>query len=216
MLTRRRLGNWALGLIAAHSPFSLYANAQVQAQARKNDTPEAPLIDAVRSALSAELSQLAPPQPLLTSSEAHTHYLRWLVATGQELTKRIPERQVRHEFLQTLWYEAKRAGLDVALVLGVVQVESNFRKFAISVAGARGYMQIMPFWARLIGDGDPRKLFQLQTNLRFGCAILRHYLERERGDMFLALGRYNGSRGRAQYPQAVFAAQRRWAALDNA
>jgi len=78
------------------------------------------------------------------------------------------------------------------------------------VAGARGYMQVMPFWARLIGDGDVHRLFHLQTNLRFGCVILRHYLEREQGDMFMALGRYNGSRGRAEYPNAVFASRRQW------
>jgi len=116
----------------------------------------------------------------------------------------------RVEFLDTLWYESRRAGLDAALVLGLIQVESAFRKYAISVVGARGYMQIMPFWARLIGDGDAAKLFHMQTNLRFGCVILRHYLERERGDLFLALGRYNGSRGRAEYPDAVFAARKRW------
>ena len=95
-------------------------------------------------------------------------------------------------------------------MLGLVQVESNFRKFAVSGAGARGYMQVMPFWARLIGDGDAGKLFHMQTNLRFGCVILRHYLDRERGDMFMALGRYNGSRGKPQYPNAVLGAKRTW------
>ena len=100
--------------------------------------------------------------------------------------------------------------LEPALVLGLVQVESGFRKYAISSAGARGYMQVMPFWVRQIGDGDARQLFHVQTNLRFGCVILRHYLERERGDLFLALGRYNGSRGRAEYPDAVFACRRQW------
>ena len=95
-------------------------------------------------------------------------------------------------------------------MLGLIQVESGFRKYAISSAGARGYMQVMPFWARLIGDGDARRLFHMQTNLRFGCVILRHYLDIERGDLFLALGRYNGSRGRAEYPNAVFGARRQW------
>jgi soluble lytic murein transglycosylase-like protein len=93
----------------------------------------------------------------------------------------------------------------------VVQVESNFRKYAVSAAGARGYMQVMPFWARLIGDGDANRLFHMQINLRFGCVILRHYLEREAGDLFMALGRYNGSRGRPEYPNLVFGARRRWA-----
>jgi soluble lytic murein transglycosylase-like protein len=116
----------------------------------------------------------------------------------------------RIEFLQTVWYETRRAGLDVSLVLGLIQVESAFRKFAVSSVGARGYMQVMPFWTRVIGDGDAGKLFHMQTNLRFGCVILRHYLDRERGDLFMALGRYNGSRGKPQYPNAVFGAQKKW------
>ena len=89
-------------------------------------------------------------------------------------------------------------------------MESGFRKFAVSPAGARGYMQVMPFWSRLIGDGDASRLFHLQTNLRFGCVILRHYLDREQGDVFMALGRYNGTRGQAAYPNAVLAASRQW------
>jgi soluble lytic murein transglycosylase-like protein len=123
---------------------------------------------------------------------------------------------VRREFLQTIWYESRRAGLETSLVLGLVQVESGFRKFVISKAGARGYMQIMPFWTRLIGDGDPGKLFHMQTNLRFGCVILRHYLDFEKGNLFMALGRYNGSRGQAQYPNAVFGAQKHWVFVDEA
>ena len=101
-------------------------------------------------------------------------------------------------------------GLDSGLVLGLIQVESAFRKFAVSPVGARGYMQVMPFWTRVIGNGDPASLFHMQTNLRFGCVILRHYLDRERGDLYMALGRYNGSRGKPQYPNAVFAAARHW------
>jgi soluble lytic murein transglycosylase-like protein len=117
------------------------------------------------------------------------------------LKRRKPDWDVRREFLQTVWYESRRAGLETALVLGLIQVESGFRKFAVSSAGARGYMQVMPFWTRVIGDGDAGKLFHMQTNLRFGCVILRHYLERERGDLFLALGRYNGSRGKLALPE---------------
>ena len=108
-------------------------------------------------------------------------------------------------------YEATRAGLDPQLVLGLIQVESGFKKYAISSAGARGYMQVMPFWTKLISDGDPKRLFDMRTNVRMGCVILRHYLDMERGDMFMALGRYNGSRGRAEYPNAVNAAwKNRW------
>ena len=128
-----------------------------------------------------------------------------------KLQRRKPELQTRVDFLKTVWYESKRAGLDTSMVLGLIQVESAFRKFAVSPVGARGYMQIMPFWSRVIGDGDPAKLFHMQTNVRFGCVILRHYLDREKGDLYLALGRYNGSRGRPEYPNAVFAAQKQWA-----
>jgi len=173
---------------------------------------EEPLSDSVRHALRAAVEFAAPLEPEFVSSEARVAYLRWLGQLSPRLQRRKPELQDRVEFLQTVWYESRRAGLDESLVLGVIQVESAFRKFAISPVGARGYMQIMPFWARLIGDGDPAKLFHLQTNIRFGCVILRHYLDRERGDLFLALGRYNGSRGRAVYPDAVFAAQRQWRA----
>ncbi|WP_119965431.1 lytic transglycosylase domain-containing protein [Simplicispira lacusdiani] len=171
---------------------------------------EEPLMDSVRTALSSAIANHAPPEPDFPSTEARLHYLRWLGTMSDRLRRRKPDWEVRRDFLQTVWYESKRAGLDVSLVLGLIQVESAFRKFAVSSVGARGYMQVMPFWTRLIGDGDPGKLFHMQTNLRFGCVILRHYMDRERGDLYMALGRYNGSRGRAPYPNAVFAAQRNW------
>jgi len=171
---------------------------------------EEPLADAVRTALAAAVAEDAPPRPTFDDIEERLAYLKWLAAASERLRRRKADHHTRREFLEALWYESKRAGLEPALVLGLVQVESGFRKYAISVAGARGYMQVMPFWARLIGDGDVHRLFHLQTNLRFGCVILRHYLERERGDMFMALGRYNGSRGRPEYPNAVFASRRQW------
>lgn len=175
---------------------------------------EEPLSDSVRTALSAAIASSAPPAPVFADTEARLAYLRWLGAMSERLQPRIHEWRARRELLQTIWYESKRAGLDPSLVLGLIQVESNFRKFAISRVGARGYMQVMPFWSHLIGDGDASSLFHMQTNLRFGCVILRHYLDRERGDLFLALGRYNGSRGKPQYPNAVLAAQRNWAYRD--
>ena len=171
---------------------------------------EEPLIDSVRTALSSAVRNAAPPIPEFTNTESRLRYLRWLGAMSERLKKKKTELETRKEFLQTVWYESKRAGLDVALVLGLIQVESNFRKFAVSVAGARGYMQVMPFWTRALGDGDAGKLFHMQTNLRFGCVILRHYIDRENGDLFMALGRYNGSRGKPQYPDAVFANKRLW------
>lgn len=178
--------------------------------ARAGTQVEEPLADAVRSALSASVANSAPPKPRFETTDERLAYLRWLGAMSERLKSRKSEAMTRIEFLETLWYESKRAGLEPSLVLGLVQVESGFRKYAISSAGARGYMQVMPFWARLIGDGQPARLFHMQTNLRFGCVILRHYLDRERGDMFLALGRYNGSRGRPEYPNAVFANRRKW------
>jgi soluble lytic murein transglycosylase-like protein len=171
---------------------------------------EEPLADAVRGALAAAVADAAPPKPSFATIDERLAYLRWLGAMSDRLRKQKTELVTRVEFLQTLWYEAKRSGLEPALLLGLVQVESGFRKYAISVVGARGYTQVMPFWARLIGDGDVARLFHMQTNLRFGCVILRHYLEREGGDMFMALGRYNGSRGRPEYPNAVFGARRAW------
>ncbi len=171
---------------------------------------EEPLSHAVRTALSAAVAAAAPPEPLLATTAVRHAYADWLGHASQRLARYKKHLAERQEFLQTLWYEARRAGLPLSLVLGIVQVESGFRKYAISSAGARGYMQVMPFWARLIGDGDDGRLFHMQTNLRFGCVILRHYLDRERGDLFMGLGRYNGSRGQATYPQAVLAAQRQW------
>jgi soluble lytic murein transglycosylase-like protein len=171
---------------------------------------EEPLADSVRLALRAAIEYAGPPEPEFVSTDARLAYLRWLGEMSPKLQRRKPELQTRVDFLKTVWYETRRAGLDTSLVLGLIQVESAFRKFAISRVGARGYMQIMPFWARLIGDGDAGKLFHMQTNIRFGCVILRHYLDRENGDLFLALGRYNGSRGKPQYPNAVFGAQKHW------
>lgn len=204
-LSRRQyLGGAAAGALSLAVPRRAIAGAQI----------EEPLIDSVRTALSSAIHNKAPPIPEFGDTEARMAYLRWLGATSERLKKKLPDWPTRKEFLQTVWYEARRAGLDVSLVLGLVQVESNFRKFAVSSAGARGYMQVMPFWTRVIGDSDPSKLFHMQTNLRFGCVILRHYLDRERGDLFMTLGRYNGSRGKSPYPDAVFANQRLWVFKD--
>lgn len=199
---RRRFGGaLLLGPLSAALPRPAHAGAQI----------EEPLAIAVRSALSAAVADSAPPKPSFDSMDQRLVYLRWLGEMSQRLKKRKAEHLERVEFLEATWYESKRAGLDPALVLGLIQVESGFRRYAISKVGARSYMQVMPFWARLIGDGDVRHLFHMQTNLRFGCVILRHYLDLERGDLFMALGRYNGSRGRPEYPNSVFASQRQWA-----
>jgi soluble lytic murein transglycosylase-like protein len=178
--------------------------------ARAGGQLEEPLADSVRTALSSAIANSAPPVPEFTDIDQRLRYLRWLGTMSNRLRRRQTDWNERKEFLQTVWYESRRAGLETGLVLGLIQVESAFRKFAVSPVGARGFMQVMPFWTRLIGNGDPSSLFHMQTNLRFGCVILRHYLDREKGNLFLALGRYNGSRGQPQYPNAVFAAAKGW------
>lgn len=197
------------GLLSAAAALALPLGSAWAGPQREDD-----LSDAVRSALSAAVAAAEPPKPEFPTTTQRMAYLRWLTAMSERLQPRKTELRTRVEFLETLWYESRRAGLEPDLVLGVVQVESNFRKYAVSAVGARGYMQVMPFWARLIGDGDANCLFHMQTNLRFGCVILRHYLEREGGNLFMALGRYNGSRGRPEYPGKVLGARRQWVMPD--
>jgi soluble lytic murein transglycosylase-like protein len=176
-----------------------------------------PLADAVRSALAAAIADPRPPVRSFDDVDERVAFIEWLGAMSERLKPKKSDYQTRMEFLRTLDYECVRAGLDRQMVLGLIEVESNFRKYAISPAGARGYMQVMPFWTKLIGDGDARKLFDMRTNLRYGCVILRHYLDIERGDLFRALGRYNGSLGRPEYPNAVLAAwQRHWSYVPKA
>ncbi len=165
-----------------------------------------PLSASVQAALNKSISDQATP---FLAFSTETEARRWLAAMSQRLAKRMPDRVQREEFLVTVHYEAKRAGLDPQLVLGLIQVESNFRKYAVSRAGARGDMPVMPFWAKLLGRRDDN-LFHLRTNLRYGCVILRHYLDIERGNLFRALGRYNGSLGKAEYPNMVERAWQRW------
>lgn len=179
----------------------LLAGAPAQANQREEQ-----LSFSVRAALhKAVADQSTPFLAFATTGEARA----WLDAMSHRLERRIPDRALREELLVTVHYEAKRAGLDPQLVLGLIQVESAFRKYAISTAGARGFMQVMPFWVRAIGT-DENNLFHLRTNLRYGCVILRHYLDIENGDLFRALGRYNGSLGRAEYPNMVLAAWKQW------
>jgi soluble lytic murein transglycosylase-like protein len=165
-----------------------------------------PLAAAVQGALAAQIADSRPPVRRFDTHEGRMAFVDWLDTMSKRLRARKTDDTTRLEFLRTLDYEATRAGLDRQMVLGLIQVESAFRKYAISSAGARGYMQVMPFWTKVIGDGDARKLFDMRSNLRYGCVILRHYVDLEAGNLFLALGRYNGSRGRREYPDAVIAA----------
>jgi soluble lytic murein transglycosylase-like protein len=134
----------------------------------------------------------------------------WLTDMSQRLAKKVPDAKYRVELLRATHREAARAGLKPELVLAVIDVESSFNRFAISSAGARGLMQVMPFWLREIGrPGD--SLFGIQTNLRYGCTILKYYLDKERGNLRAALARYNGSQGQGRYPARVnLAYQKRW------
>ncbi len=176
----------------------VFLPALAQAGAQKEEHLSA----SVQAALSKAVSDAAPAR-LFFSSEAEAR--AWMGEMSRRLERRIPDPMVREEFLRTVHYESTRAGLDPQLVLGLIQVESGFKKYAVSHAGARGYMQVMPFWVRQIGTRE-QNLFHLRTNLRYGCTILRHYLDIERGNLFRALGRYNGSLGRAEYPNLVLGA----------
>ena len=166
------------------------------------------LSDSARASLQASIADRAVPVLHFDSGSDNAH--KWIFEMSNRLQRRIPDRKTRTELLKTVHYEAKRNGLDPQLVLGVMEIESGFRKYAVSSSGARGYLQVMPFWVRVIGEPH-HNLFALRTNLRYGCVILRHYLNIENGDYFRALGRYNGSLGRPEYPDAVHAAWRgRW------
>lgn len=166
-----------------------------------------PLAASVQAALQSAVSDRAAPRPLFATAQGEAN---WLDTMDGRLARRIPDSDYRRDLLRSVHYEATRAGLDPQLVLGLIQVESNFRKYAVSTAGARGYMQIMPFWSKLLAEGEDN-LFHLRTNLRYGCTILRHYLDIENGNLFRALGRYNGSLGKAAYPDLVFKAWQQWA-----
>jgi len=184
----------AAGLLFALAPPAARAGAQAEEH----------LAPAVATLMSRAISD----QPVPANYAARPELRAWLDQMSQRLASRIPDTRAREDFLATVHYEATRAGLDPQLVLGVIQHESAFRKYAVSIAGARGYMQVMPFWVRLIGSSE-QNLFHLRTNLRYGCVILRHYLDIEAGDVYRALGRYNGSLGQPQYPSAVLAAMNR-------
>jgi soluble lytic murein transglycosylase-like protein len=166
-----------------------------------------PLSASVQAALHKAVSDA---RPSVSSFKNPIEAADWLSEMSRRLEKRIPNREYRIDLLRSVHYEATRAGLDPQLVLGLMQVESGFRKYAVSSAGARGYMQVMPFWVKIIGRPDDN-LFDLRTSLRYGCTILRHYLDIEKGDYFRALGRYNGSLGKPEYPNMVRAAwQNQW------
>lgn len=178
-------------------------NPSAQAGNQKEELLAASVRDALHHAVSD-----APPTIAIEDAVERD---RWLTEMSHRLEKRVPDPKARKELLTTIHYEATRAGLDPQIVLALIHVESRFRKYALSKAGARGYMQVMPFWVEAIGNREDN-LFHMRTNLRYGCTILRHYLDLEKNNLFLALGRYNGSRGKPEYPNRIHAAlDKQWA-----
>uniref|UniRef100_A0ABX1PKZ7 Transglycosylase SLT domain-containing protein n=1 Tax=Aromatoleum anaerobium TaxID=182180 RepID=A0ABX1PKZ7_9RHOO len=195
----------ACGLVLSVALLAGLAGAPEQALAGRQQYE--PMAASVRSALHAAVSDAGAPELLIANAGER---VRWLQDMSRRLEKRIPDPHYREELLTAVHYEATRAGLDPQLVLGLIQVESGFRKYAVSSAGARGFMQVMPFWIKAIGLPEDN-LFHLRTNLRYGCTILRHYLDIEKGDLYRALGRYNGSLGKPEYPNLVRAAwEKHW------
>lgn len=170
-----------------------------------------PLSASVRAVMQRSVSDQAPIKlAFATQYEADS----WLNEMSRRLQKNLPDTSFRMAFLKTVHYEAARAGLDPELVLGLIEVESGFNKYAVSKVGARGYMQVMPFWLDEIGSKE-HDLFHLRINLRYGCTILRHYLDLEKGNLYRALGRYNGTLGKPEYPNLVRAAWRNHWALPR-
>lgn len=182
-------------LLGVLSPSMTFAGSQI----------EEPLSNSVKALMQRSVSDQAVPTLTFATKEEGD---AWLNEMSERLKKRIPDAAYREDLLRTVHYEATRAGLDPQMVLGLIQVESGFKKYAVSSVGARGFMQVMPFWVRSIGAND-HNLFLLRTNLRYGCTILRHYVDIERGDLYRALGRYNGSLGKPQYPNLVLGAWRK-------
>lgn len=182
---------------------ALLASQQALAGAQRRE----PIDPVVLATLTARIADKAPETfNFRDPNDAH----RWIYEMSNRLQKRVPDRKERVDLLKTVQFEALRNGLDPQLVLGLIEVESGFRRYAVSSAGARGLMQVMPFWTEVFKR--PRdNLFARRLNVRYGCVILRYYLDIENGDYFRALGRYNGSLGRPEYPNAVRAAwEGRW------
>lgn len=191
---RHGFARWAVCAALLAAPGIARAGAQIYE----------PLAASVQAALTKAVSDHAPRTSAFKSK---LDEVEWLTAMSRRLDTRIRDHKTRIALLKSIHYEASRAGLDPQLVLGLIQVESGFKKYAVSSAGARGLMQVMPFWVKQIGTKSDN-LFDMRKNIRYGCTILRHYLDMEKGDLYRALGRYNGSLGRPEYPNAVEAAWR--------
>ena len=193
-LTRRR---FLLTTAALATPALLHAGAQ----------REETLSDDVASIMRQSVENASPPR-LVFDRPAEGQ--RWLNEMSARLARFIDSELYRRRLLVMIQYEASRAALDPQIILGLIEVESRFRQYAISNVGAKGLMQVMPFWQRYIGN-ESHNLFDVRTNLRYGCTILRHYGNLENGNLVRMLARYNGSLGSLKYPNAVLGAyERNW------
>lgn len=178
---------------------ALLLNSTALAGAQREET----LSDDVASVMRSSVDNASPPRLVFENA---IDGQRWLNDMSARLIKFMPDSELaRRRLLIMVQYESRRADLDTQLILGLIQVESRFRQYAVSGVGAKGLMQVMPFWQKYIGH-ENHNLFDVRTNLRYGCTILRHYNNLENGNMHNALARYNGSLGRDKYPNAVFAA----------
>lgn len=160
-----------------------------------------PMADHVRLALRTALSAPAAPRPIF---ESVGHRIDWMAEMSRRLARRVPDFTERTELIKIIRYEAQRVGIDPQIIFALIEVESNFRADAVSHAGAIGLMQVMPFWTDVLSRGSSRELFEPRVNIRYGCLILRHYLDIEKGNLDRALGRYNGSLGKMTYPNLVY------------
>ena len=180
------------------SSLLLLPSALAQAGAQREET----LADDVASIMRQSVEHASPPYLVFDRA---TDAQRWLNEMSARLTRFINDELYRRRLLTMIQYEATRADLNPQMVLGLIEVESAFRQYAVSNVGAKGLMQVMPFWQRYIGN-ESHNLFDIRTNLRYGCTILRHYSNLENGNLHRALARYNGSLGSNRYPNAVIGA----------
>ena len=180
------------------SSLLLLPSALAQAGAQREET----LADDVASIMRQSVEHASPPYLVFDRA---TDAQRWLNEMSARLTRFIDNELYRRRLLTMIQYEATRADLNPQMVLGLIEVESAFRQYAVSNVGAKGLMQVMPFWQRYIGN-ESHNLFDIRTNLRYGCTILRHYSNLENGNLHRALARYNGSLGSNRYPNAVIGA----------
>jgi len=200
---RRPLSNFLVIVVAGLAPFAAFGGAQQY--------------EVLSASVRATMARAVNDRGTVDIKDMDTR--AWVRGMTRRVINKFPDEDAARQFLALVRYESMRAGLDPHLVLAVIDVESKFRKYAVSKSGARGLMQVMPFWVKELGESaqQGQNLFQERINLRYGCTILRHYLDRERGNTANALARYNGSLGQPDYPNRVFAAYRdRWALTAQA